>query len=152
MDKTEFLEILKSRLSGQMPEGKVAAHVRYYRDYIEEQVKNGRSEREILAELGDPRLIAKTLVDADPDEEQEVYDGGRVRGDGYGGSGYERTDKEHVKHHTYKLDLSTWYGKAIVIAAAALIIIGLVVIIGTVLPFIIVACLVLYLISWLRKR
>lgn len=151
MDKTEFLEILKARLAGQMPEGKVAAHVRYYRDYIEEQVRKGRSEAEILAELGDPRLIAKTLIDADPDAEQEVIDGtygSNERESSYGASDYVRTNQGHVKHRTYKLDLTTWYGKAIVIAVAALIIIGLVVIIGTVLPVIVVACLILYLISW----
>ena len=59
---------------------------------------------------------------------------------------------EQVKHRTYRLDLTTWYGKAIVIAAAALIIAGLLVVIGTVLPVIVIVCLVLYLISCIRKR
>ena len=34
MNRTEFLDTLRSQLSGQMHEGKVAAHVRYYEDYI----------------------------------------------------------------------------------------------------------------------
>ena len=58
MSRREFLEILRSQLSGQMSQGKAAAHVRYYEDYIQSQVHNGRSEEEVLAELGDPRLIA----------------------------------------------------------------------------------------------
>ena len=39
MNRTEFLDILRSQLSGQMQEGKVAAHIRYYEDYIQSQVR-----------------------------------------------------------------------------------------------------------------
>lgn len=158
MNRTEFLEILREQLSGEMPEGSVAAHIRYYHDYFEEQMKKGRSESEILQELGDPRLIARTLLDTDPHSDQVVYDSGRYESSGQrnqeseNGPGYDRMNQNRVKHRTYRLDLTTWYGKAIVIAAAALIIAGLLVVIGTVLPVIVIVCLVLYLISWIRKR
>ena len=62
MNRTEFLDTLRSQLSGQMHEGKVAAHVRYYEDYIQSQVRSGRDEQQVLDELGDPRLIARTLL------------------------------------------------------------------------------------------
>lgn len=65
MNKKEFLDILYEQLSGQMPEGNVAAHVQYYRNYIEDAVTQGRTETEVLNELGDPRLIARTLLDTD---------------------------------------------------------------------------------------
>ena len=65
MDKKEFLDILYNQLSGQMPEGNVAAHVQYYRNYIEDEQQKGRTEDEILTELGDPRLIARTLLDTE---------------------------------------------------------------------------------------
>ena len=65
MNRKEFLEILRSQLAGQMQEGKAAAHIRYYEDYIQSQVRGGRSEQEVLQELGDPHLIAKTLIDTD---------------------------------------------------------------------------------------
>ena len=58
MSRREFLEVLRGQLSGQMTHGRAAAHVRYYEDYIQSQVRNGRSESDVLAELGDPRLIA----------------------------------------------------------------------------------------------
>lgn len=35
MNRKEFLEILRSQLAGQMQEGKAAAHIRYYEDYIQ---------------------------------------------------------------------------------------------------------------------
>ena len=50
MNRTEFLDILRSQLSGQMQEGKVAAHIRYYEDYIQSQVRSGRPEKEVLDE------------------------------------------------------------------------------------------------------
>ena len=72
MNKQEFLEALRKQLSGQMHEGKIAAHVQYYRNYIEEQVSKGRSEMEILCELGEPRLIAKTLLDTDSGSTEDI--------------------------------------------------------------------------------
>ena len=68
MNKKEFLDILYEQLSGQMPEGNIAAHVQYYRNYIEEQQRTGRTESDILNELGDPRLIARTLLDTETEE------------------------------------------------------------------------------------
>ena len=65
MNKKEFLDILYEQLSGQMPEGTVSSHIQYYRNYIEEQRCTGRSEDDILSELGDPRLIARTLLDTE---------------------------------------------------------------------------------------
>ena len=86
MSRREFLEILRSQLSGQMSQGKAAAHVRYYEDYIQSQVHNGRSEEEVLAELGDPRLIARTLIDTD--DGTEVYDESGYTEESYGADDY----------------------------------------------------------------
>ena len=60
MNKKEFLDILYEQLSGQMPEGNVAAHVQYYRNYIEEEQRKGRSEDDILNELGSVAEGVKT--------------------------------------------------------------------------------------------
>ena len=59
MRKEEFLEKLRARLSQTMSVQEVTAQVHYYENYIQEQMRNGRSEEEVLAELGDPLLIAK---------------------------------------------------------------------------------------------
>ena len=37
MSRREFLEVLRGQLSGQMTQGRAAAHVRYYEDYIQSQ-------------------------------------------------------------------------------------------------------------------
>lgn len=50
------------------------------------------------------------------------------------------------------IDLSTWHGKAVVIAAAAVIIVLLILIIGVAIPFFIILAIILYFLSWLKKR
>lgn len=156
MNRTEFLETLRAQLSGQMQEGKAAAHVRYYRDYMEDEMRKGRSEAEVLEELGDPRLIARTLLDTDPDAGQQMYENSSGYGgqsyDGAGSSDYNGRPQREIKQRRYKLDLTAWYGKVIVIAVAAAIIAGLVALIGVMMPVIIVVCLVMLFISWFRRR
>lgn len=146
MNRSEFIEILRSQLSGQMQEGKAAAHVRYYEDYIQSQVRGGRTEEEVLAELGDPRLIAKTLIDTNVEDGTESYE----EYQSYGSDYFQEEQNPQVKKR--RLDLSTWYGKAIVIVCAAAIVIALIAIIGTVLPFFIAFALIMYLLSWFKKR
>lgn len=64
MTKREFLDLLESSLKGQIPPSAVASNLQYYRDYIAGEVAKGRSEESVLEELGDPRLIARTILSA----------------------------------------------------------------------------------------
>lgn len=146
MYRAEFLDILKTQLSGQMHEGKIGAHLRYYEDYIQSKVRAGTPEEEVIAQLGDPRLIAKTLLDTDTGE--EVYEESRSYSESDAGNYGNQEEKTWKK----KLDLSTWYGKLIVIAAAAVVIFLLISVLAAVLPFLIVLAVILYLISRCRKR
>ena len=61
MDRGEFLSILRESLEGFIPMEEVEKNIQYYRNYFEE---SEQSEREIIEELGDPRLIARTIIDA----------------------------------------------------------------------------------------
>lgn len=62
MGKQEFIEKLRMALSGRVSAEIVAENIRYYEEYINIEVRKGRSEEEILEQLGDPRLIARTIV------------------------------------------------------------------------------------------
>lgn len=62
MNKQEFLEKLRLALSGRVSAGIVTDNIRYYEDYINTEIRKGRSEEEVLSQLGDPRLIARTIV------------------------------------------------------------------------------------------
>lgn len=154
MNRAQFLEILRSQLTGKMYAERVEAHLRYYEDYIQSQVRGGRSEDEVLAELGDPRLIARTLLDTDTSFEEEIYEevyttSNSGRNDSYSEQGEARGQN---KHRQYRLDLTTWYGKLIVIAVAALVIFLLVTVLTAVLPFLLIFALLMFLISRFRNR
>lgn len=62
MDKQEFLEKLRLALNGRVSPAVVTENINYYEDYINMEVRKGRSEEEVLTQLGDPRLIARTII------------------------------------------------------------------------------------------
>lgn len=64
MNKTEFIEKLQRALAGGLNSSQVADNVRYYQEYIDAEVRKGRREEEVLAQLGDPRLLAKSIIEA----------------------------------------------------------------------------------------
>lgn len=47
--------------------------IAYYDNYIDSQIRMGRSEKDVMAELGDPRLIAKSIKATYTAEEQQEY-------------------------------------------------------------------------------
>ena len=64
MSRAEFIEKLQRALAGGLNSSQVAENVRYYREYIDCEVSKGRREGEVIAQLGDPRLIAKSIIEA----------------------------------------------------------------------------------------
>lgn len=63
MRKEEFLKELERILSEQLPREAVVENIQYYEKYIDSQIQNGRSEQDVMNELGSPHLIAKTIVE-----------------------------------------------------------------------------------------
>ncbi|MBE5869580.1 MAG: DUF1700 domain-containing protein [Lachnospiraceae bacterium] len=68
MTKQDFLNELRSLLTGEIEQKAVEEHIRYYEEYISARIRQGEAEEEVLRQLGNPRLIARTIVDADPGE------------------------------------------------------------------------------------
>lgn len=143
MTKREFLEELKEVLSEQLPQNQVAEHVSYYMNYIEEQKQNESSEEEVLDMLGDPRLIARTILDTAPNsrENQNYF--------------YEETTQD-VQSEGKKKGLS---GKAkkyvyigIAIAVIFLIISLITTLLSFLLPILLPVILIFVVISIVRKR
>ena len=62
MTKQEFLDNLRISLNGKIAASQVEEHIRYYEDYINVELRKGNSEECVMASLGDPRLIARTIV------------------------------------------------------------------------------------------
>ena len=63
MDRNEFVSTLRAVLTGELPASVVEDNVRYYDAYISQEIASGKSEREVMESLGDPRLIARTILD-----------------------------------------------------------------------------------------
>ena len=62
MTKQEFLDGLRRSLVSGLETSEVNEHINYYSQYIDSQIRMGVSEEEVMASLGEPRLIAKTLL------------------------------------------------------------------------------------------
>lgn len=64
MNKNTFIKGLKETLKeGNISDSEIKDTIYYYESYFEEKELNGYSTKDILEELGDPRLIAKTIID-----------------------------------------------------------------------------------------
>lgn len=89
MNKREFLQKLREYLSYELPARYIEKNIRYYDEYIDGEVGHGRSAAEVIEELGDPQLIAKSITDSikagadgipnsedDVDFTEEIYENG----------------------------------------------------------------------------
>lgn len=153
MNKKEFLDTLYNQLYGQMAEGAIAAHVQYYRNYIEDAVNQGRTEEDVLNELGDPRLIARTLLDTDSAASGNPQTTGSYS-EPYTDTSYNddsSSGNKKVKSRSFHLDLSTWYGKLAVILIAAVVIFLLCTVLSVLIPVMVVFGIVCFVISKLRN-
>lgn len=62
MTETEFLETLRNSLVGEIPDYEIEENLRFYQNYIKNEKLN-KKEEEVLNQLGNPRLIAKTIIE-----------------------------------------------------------------------------------------
>lgn len=101
MDKQEFIDKLRTSLNGRVAPGVVTENVNYYEEYINMEIRKGREEPEILQTLGDPRLIARTIIDTYNKE-----NGGEQTG------GYYETRYENANGKGTSSQGGTWDGNA----------------------------------------
>ena len=73
MNKAEFLEQLRLSLNGRLDASQVMDNLRYYEEYINSQLRQGKTEEDVMSMLGSPRLIARTITDANTDGGQAGY-------------------------------------------------------------------------------
>lgn len=85
MTQREFIDKLKTALSGKVSAGTLQENVNYYEHYFSGELGRGRSEEDICASLGSPQLIAKSILEA------EKFQSGTAE-DNYTGSVHEEKD------------------------------------------------------------
>lgn len=107
MDRSEFLAVLEETLKGEIPDYEISGHLQYYDSYIREN--DGKTEEEKLYELGEPRLIAKTIMDARMSREghtsyEESYEQ-------MGSEAEQGEQEQRVRYRSYTWNSLRWYQK-----------------------------------------
>ena len=76
MTREEFLQGLKEALDGNMDASAIQENLNYYNEYINEEVRKGKTEQQVVDTLGDSWAIAQTLLE----EDEKGADGGAAAG------------------------------------------------------------------------
>lgn len=63
MTKQEFLTQLQRSLNAGIGSREAAGYIEYYQEYIEIELRKGRSLEEVMEGLGNPKLIARSITD-----------------------------------------------------------------------------------------
>ena len=85
MTQKEFIDQLRTALSGKVSAGTLQENINYYENYFNNERRLGRSEEEICSQLGSPLLIAKSILEA------EKFQSGTT-GESYAGNVDEERD------------------------------------------------------------
>ena len=117
MSKQEFLDELKAALSGEVPPEAMLDSYRYYDAYIDEYVRKGQTEEQVIEQLGKPNLIARSIIDAqtgDRAADEEYTEDGRTRKirskeNSYGRSSFTR--EQGGVHKEFHFNPLAWYAK-----------------------------------------
>ena len=146
MTKREFLEKLRFALSGRVDPDVVADNIRYYEDYINTEIRKGKSEEDVLGMLGDPRLIARTIAETNPSR-AGVKSGNVYADAGQDGRGREQYDTPSG----FKFSgLPLWVWLVLVIIVAVLVISAVFSILSMVLPILFPILVILFLVKLFR--
>ena len=155
MNKKEFLDVLRQTLAGEVSSSTIDQNLQYYNQYISS--RGIENEEKVIEELGDPRLIAKTIILTDKSAKQKgqfrenesqrnYYDDG----EDYKDSNYRSANKQNG------FNKMSWTSRLtmILILIAVILVVVIVgrVIIGFLFAFGIPIILVLLLIALFKKR
>lgn len=152
MSKQEFIDKLRMALSGRVSAGLVEENVTYYEEYINTQIRLGKSEASVMAQLGDPRLIAKTIITANngdgasdtvTDTKQE-----RSRGD----NGYYSEPRENQYPKVVRIPGWVWL---VLVILVLILVVGLIFsVVSALLPILIPVLIVVFIFKlfkdWLK--
>lgn len=148
MKKQEFLDKLKAALEGELSHLEITYQLEYYNGYINEEIKKGVPEESVIDALGDPRLIAKTIIDTkntsgiryedyhyeDNDGKQNNYGNGKAASKGFHAT-YDEQEGWDVRYGNLKLN--TWYFKLIGMILLITLVVTILSVIGQVIAFVI---------------
>jgi uncharacterized membrane protein len=142
MTKNEFLDGLRIALTGEIPNEDIESNIAFYDDYIKTKSSNN-IESEVIEQLGDPRLIAKTIIETYQISHGPMY--GHTRNERYqeaesssnysysndydfkGDNNYDNTANDRSRRFNLNL---TWYQKLIMIIIAVVLLFVIIIVGG----------------------
>lgn len=156
MSKYEFLNILREALEGEVTQAEIDENLLYYNNYIEEEVRKGKRESEVLQQLGEPRLIAKTIIEAYSSSaktsrtytysnENENNSEKKAKKRGLHAA-YDEQDGWDIRFGRFKIN--TWYGKMLLIILLIIIICIIGQIAMAILPIVFPIIVIFFLVSY----
>lgn len=159
MTKNEFIEELKTQLAGSVSSEVIRESVTYYSNYIEDQIRAGKSQEDIIQELGYPNMVAKSIIDANQNQERKTREERtaaqkqKEQEEKNQKKGFHaETDANGKTSLKYgKFDFSAWYAKvlfAILIVLAVGLVIALVLGIIALAWYVVIPVGVVLLIVW----
>lgn len=105
MTKEEFIRDLRESLYTEITSIEIENNVRYYNEYIDNQIRSGKSIDQVMAELGDPRLIARTIIETSKlgkSNYNNIHNNSYQ--EAYTDENDSRNDNVHGYSHTYTFD------------------------------------------------
>ncbi len=146
MSKQEFIDKLRMALSGKVSARLVEENVSYYEEYINAQMRQGYSEESVMESLGDPRLIARSIITANTGETTQDAD---YRA--YGESNDEGYYAQKRQQNSLKvMNMPGWLMILIVILILCAIISIVGSIVSALLPIVLPVILVVFLVKLFR--
>ncbi len=118
MTRQEFLEELKNALNGEVSPEVLMDTYRYYSTYIDEEIRKGKSEEEVLEELGMPGLIARSIIAAQSGErtaDVEYTEDGRTK-KVWRKPSSEKKESKNTTYREFVFDFNAWYAKVLFVA------------------------------------
>lgn len=152
MGKQEFIEQLKHSLNGSVSPSLVMENIQYYEDYINTEIRKGRNEDEVLSSLGDPRLIARTILETNQQESGAAQDAEfREAGYSYGYQGgiHQDTYDSGTDQRRF-IRIPGWVWLVAVILIVVLVISAVFSVLSFLAPVILPIILVLFLVKLFR--
>lgn len=123
MSKEEFLQELGEALAGDVPEAVIRDNLSYYGSYLSQEMAKGRSVDDIVTEIGEPFIVAKTIIEhCEASGECLGNDGSGSYRETYsdtgsqgGNQGYGSPGQQNPFPNMHYIDLNKWYWKVLVI-------------------------------------
>lgn len=151
MTRYEFLTKLREALIAELDEREVEAQIEYYNSYIMDEVSRGRSEGEVMEELGDPWVIARSVI-----ELGETSSGGGNVYDGYTNTeGGQRRGKQREMNHYRVHDFSGWQAVLVILGVVGILVLVLAVvggILSLLAPVLVPVLVIVVILRWFSRR